>query len=114
MAKYALCIGINDYPGTHIDLSGCVNDAKNWAKVFTQRGFTVEMLLNKEAKGKAIRQRIQSLFKKAKSGDFVVIQFSGHGSFVPDEDSDEPDGTNECICLYDVMRKGPITDGELV
>lgn len=113
MAKYALCIGINDYPGTHMDLSGCVNDAKDWAKIFEKRGFTVEMLLNKQAKGKIIRQKIQALLEKAKSGDFVAIQFSGHGSFVPDEDSDEPDGTDECICPYDVMRKGPITDDEL-
>ncbi|WP_349769079.1 caspase family protein, partial [Zoogloea sp.] len=27
MSKKALCIGINDYPGTQNDLSGCVNDA---------------------------------------------------------------------------------------
>jgi len=31
MAKKALCIGINDYPGTQNDLSGCVNDANDWA-----------------------------------------------------------------------------------
>ena len=29
--KLALCIGINDYPGTDSDLSGCVNDANDWA-----------------------------------------------------------------------------------
>jgi hypothetical protein len=29
MAKHALCIGINDYPGTKMDLDGCVNDAKD-------------------------------------------------------------------------------------
>jgi len=27
MTKKALCIGINDYPGTGSDLAGCVNDA---------------------------------------------------------------------------------------
>ncbi len=27
MAKKALCIGINDYPGTGSDLAGCVNGA---------------------------------------------------------------------------------------
>ncbi len=31
MAYKALCIGINDYPGTQNDLSGCVNDAQDWA-----------------------------------------------------------------------------------
>jgi hypothetical protein len=29
MAKKVLCIGINDYPGTDSDLSGCVNDAND-------------------------------------------------------------------------------------
>jgi len=27
MGKHALCIGIDDYPGTDSDLAGCVNDA---------------------------------------------------------------------------------------
>ena len=31
MTKRAVCIGINDYPGTYNDLSGCVNDANDWA-----------------------------------------------------------------------------------
>ena len=31
MGKKALCIGINDYPGTGMDLRGCVNDADDWA-----------------------------------------------------------------------------------
>ena len=31
MANKALCIGINNYPGTHMDLQGCVNDAEDWA-----------------------------------------------------------------------------------
>ena len=30
MTKKALCIGINDYPGTDSDLQGCVNDATDW------------------------------------------------------------------------------------
>ncbi len=29
MSKKALCIGINDYPGTQNDLSGCVNNAND-------------------------------------------------------------------------------------
>ena len=29
MAKRALLVGINDYPGTQNDLQGCVNDITN-------------------------------------------------------------------------------------
>lgn len=113
MAKYALCIGINNYPGTSSDLNGCVNDANDWAKELTKRGFAVTKLLDKQATGKAMRAAIQTTVGKAKFGDLIVVQYSGHGSFVPDENGDEPDGTDECLCPYDIGRNGPITDDEL-
>ena len=37
MAKYALCIGINNYPGTASDLAGCVNDVDDWAAALEER-----------------------------------------------------------------------------
>jgi len=58
VAKTALCIGINDYPGMDSDLSGCVNDAHDWSVVLESRGFQVGMLLNKKATGKAIRSAL--------------------------------------------------------
>lgn len=111
--KLALCIGINDYPGTDSDLSGCVNDANDWGAALTKRGFTVTNLLDAAANGKAMREGIASVIEQAERGDLVVIQYSGHGSFVPDEDGDEPDDTDECLCPHDLMEKGPITDDEL-
>ena len=112
MAARALCIGINQYPGTGSDLHGCVNDANDWAAELRRRGFDVATLLDNFATGAAIRRRIRALVSGAKSGDTVVVQFSGHGSFVPDRDGDEPDGTDECICPCDT-RRGYITDDEL-
>jgi hypothetical protein len=113
MAKCALCIGINDYPGTDSDLDGCVNDANDWAAAFHGRGFTVKKLLNRQATGKAMRTAIADLVTGAAKGDLVVVQYSGHGSFVPDEDGDEPDGIDECLCPHDVRTHGPITDDEM-
>lgn len=113
MARHALCIGINDYPGTGSDLAGCVNDANDWWRVLVKRGFTVNKLFDQKATGRAIRNAIKSTLAKAKSGDLVVVQYSGHGSFVLDVNGDEPDGTDECLCPYDVSTKGPITDDEL-
>lgn len=113
MEKRALCIGINDYPGTGSDLAGCVNDANDWAVVFNKRGFSVDKILDKQATGDAIRKAIKALVTQAKRGDLVVVQYSGHGSFVPDDDGDEPDGTDECLCPYDISSKGPITDDEM-
>jgi len=113
MAKLALCIGINDYPGTDSDLAGCVNDANDWAVAFAKRGFSVEKIFDRKATGAGIREGIQNLMAKGKNGDSVIVHYSGHGSFVPDEDGDEPDGTDECICPYDIGTEGPITDDEL-
>lgn len=113
MPKYALCIGINDYPGTDSDLSDCVNDANDWAAVLKTKGFVTSKLFDKQATGKNIRAAIEATVAKAQNGDLVVIQYSGHGSYVPDEDGDDPDGTDECICPYDIRGKGPITDDEL-
>ncbi len=113
MSKRALCIGINDYPGTGSDLSGCVNDANDWAAVFKGYGFEVARMLDRQATGQAMRAAMTELVSGARKGDSVVIQYSGHGSYVPDEDGDEPDGTDECLCPYDIQSKGPITDDEL-
>ncbi len=113
MAKKALCIGINDYPGTASDLAGCVNDAGDWERELESRGFEVKKLLDQSATGVALREGIAHLLASAASGDCVVITYSGHGSFVPDKNGDEPDGTDECLCPHDVQAKGVITDDEL-
>jgi hypothetical protein len=113
MAKFAFCIGINDYPKTGNDLAGCVNDVVDWSAVLKARGFTVATLLDKAATGKAIRAGITATIAKAKAGDQVVIEYSGHGSFVPDKNGDEPDGYDECLCPYDIFTNGPLIDDEL-
>lgn len=38
MAEYALCIGINDYPGTGSDFSGCVDAGSIDLLVSTRQG----------------------------------------------------------------------------
>ncbi len=113
MARRALCVGINDYPGTASDLAGCVNDAKDWGAALKARGFAVTTLLDQQADRKSLLAAIRGLVSQAAADETVVFTFSGHGSFVPDTDGDEPDGTDECICPWDVAKSGPITDDEL-
>lgn len=112
-AKSALCVGINDYPGTNSDLAGCVNDAKDWKSALQKRGFTVQTLLDKQATAKAIRSALTELVRAAKKGDTVVFTFSGHGSWLPDNDGDEADGRDEMICPYDVYSGGAVMDDDL-
>ena len=111
--KFALCIGINDYPGTGSDLSGCINDANDWGAVLAARGFAVQKLINKKATRQGILDAMKAIIDSAVDGDSIIFQNSSHGSFVPDQNGDEPDGTDECLCPYDIGTKGPITDDEL-
>jgi hypothetical protein len=110
--KYALTVGVNKY-GNGADLAGCVNDSNDWTLALNRYGFQVRTMLDKEATGKNIRAAIAELVDKASPGDTVVFQYSGHGSFTPDLDGDEPDGADECICPVDIFKNGPITDDEL-
>ncbi|GGM13076.1 caspase domain-containing protein [Dactylosporangium sucinum] len=111
--KLGLCIGINDYPGTENDLSGCRNDAEDWAAELTVRGFEVRKLLDSAASGAAIRTAIADLLTRAKPNDAVVITYSGHGTWVPDTDNDEPDHRDEALCPHDIASNGPLLDDEL-
>lgn len=112
MTKRALCIGTN-YVGTSNELAGCVNDAMDWTSALTERGYAVTMLLDSGAKRAAILGGIRALVDSAKSGDRIVITFSGHGTWVPDRDGDEADRRDEAICPDDLRSAGVITDDQL-
>jgi hypothetical protein len=113
VAKTALCVGINDYEGVRNDLHGCVNDAADWKKALEARGYSVTSLLDKKATKAAMVAALTSLVSDAASGDSIVFTYSGHGSFVPDLDRDEPDGVDEVLCPWDIEQQHFITDDEL-
>ena len=113
MSKKALCIGINDYPGTDSDLQGCVNDAADWAAELTRRGFAVSRLTDAQATKAAMVGAIRALIGAGQSGDSLVITYSGHGTWVPDSSGDEPDGRDEGLCPHDIKTVGPLLDDEI-
>jgi hypothetical protein len=113
MAKRALCVGINDYPGTDMDLAGCVNDAKDWKALLEQRGYTVASLHDAKATKAAILSALRSLMAGSAAGDSLVFTFSGHGSWLPDASRDEPDARDEMMCPYDVMTEQYLMDDDL-
>jgi metacaspase-1 len=113
MAKQALCVGINDYPGTKMDLAGCVNDARDWRALLEQRGYTVTQLLDGEATRARVMAALQTLVGGAAAGDSLVFTFSGHGSWLPDDDADEPDERDEMMCPHDVMSDEYLLDDDL-
>jgi hypothetical protein len=106
MAKRALCIGINDYPGTGMDLQGCVNDVADWAGELESRGFAVERLVDAQATKAAMVDALSRTIGQAQAGDVVVLTFSGHGTCVPDLDGDEIDALDEGLCPHDLHATG--------
>jgi len=102
VTKKALCIGINNYKGTSNDLKGCVNDAKEWSALLESKfKFETVLLLDSKATIFNVKRQWAKLIKEAKSGDVIVLTYSGHGTSVADKNNDEPDGRDEAICLYD-------------
>ena len=112
MADQALLLGINDYQKVN-PLRGCVNDVRNMQKLLTETfrfdPRNIRVLLNEQVVKKSVNQEMDRLFKDARSGDRVVLHFSGHGSYTEDLDGDEPDGQDELICLYDMDFADPET-----
>src|SRR5687768_9101863 len=113
MAKWALCVGITDYPESNMDLAGCVNDAKDWQALLEIRGYTVTRLLDDEATRARGIAGWTSLITTAADGDSLVFTFSGHGSWLPDSEQDEPDARDEMMCPYDVMQAQYLLDDDL-
>jgi len=115
MAKKALCVGINDYPGDGSDLNGCVNDAKAWAALLVEHyGFPtseVKILLDREATKAKMTAGLKSLLAGAKAGDVLVFTNSSHGTYLADTSGDES-AYDEALCPYD-CDQNLILDDEL-
>jgi len=95
MSNRALCVGINDYPGTNMDLAGCVNDARDWRALLERRAYVVDTLLDREATRARIVDALRATIAQATDNDCVVFTFSRHGSWLPDDHRDEPDARDE-------------------
>jgi hypothetical protein len=111
--KRSLNIGINDYPGTGNDLSGCRNDANDWREALEARGFKATSLLDAAATKSNMHEAISKIVGDTGRDDIAVITYSGHGTWVPDEDADEVDGRDEALCPYDITEGRILTDDEL-
>ena len=107
--KKALCVGINNYPGTSNDLQGCVNDANDWSALLNDFGFETSLLLDSQATRQNVKAKLNDLIVSAGEGDVIVFTYSGHGTQVIDISGDEGDTYDEAIYVYD----GTILDDNL-
>ena len=107
--KKAICVGINNYPGTSNDLQGCVNDARDWSAALNNFGFETSLMLDSQATRQNVKTALGDLVASADEGDVIAFTYSGHGTQVIDFSGDEGDTYDEAIYVYD----GTILDDDL-
>ncbi|MCL9805064.1 caspase family protein [Flavobacterium amniphilum] len=119
MAKKAVIIGINDYAPIGAggpDLNGCIPDARDMANTLVICGFSpsdIRILTNQNATKNNIITYIKWLLTGCKSGDSLVLYYSGHGTRVANIGTDlELDGLDEAICPHDYATAGFLRDDD--
>jgi hypothetical protein len=112
--RYALVVGVTEYPSLdeRLWLAGPANDAVLMEQVLLQQGFTGDHItvLSQGANSEgeptraAILGAIDALVATVKPGDFVYLQFGGHGSQQPATSGDESelDGFDEIFLPSDI------------
>ena len=126
--KYAIIVGISDYPGEENDLQYCDDDAQDIFNALTTlygyNSSNIHLVLNMTASFDAIRNAISDIESKAEADDEVVFFFSGHGAngrFSGDDALDklqgvDSNGVDEAIVCHDGSQNGQfmyIWDGQL-
>lgn len=112
----SLHIGIN-YTGTDSELRGCVNDAENLQEYMIASGRVIPQ--NTRVLAEATGVEIVDAFKQLAQDTFahkishVFISYSGHGTWVRDDDRDERDRRDECLCPSDYATRGLLRDDEM-
>ena len=99
-------IGLNrvdpsHYQGWDGKLSGCENDAHAMEAIARKRKFATSLLLNEQATAEAVKAAIAGAASQLKSGDILLLTYSGHGGQVPDPSEEEEDHFDETWVLYD-------------
>jgi metacaspase-1 len=117
--KYAIIVGISDYPGTVNDLEYCDDDADDmYYALTTLYGYSpsnIRLLEDMGASFGAIHNAISDIKSQEVAGDEVVFFFSGHGTNGVADDGDR-ERLDEAIVSHDGSPSGSliaIWDGQL-
>jgi len=115
--RYAIVVGISNYPGSANDLQYAAKDALDMAGVLKDTyGFnSITTLTDKAATRSAILNTIATVQGQARAEDEVVFFFSGHGMNGVADDGDT-EKVDEAIVANDAsnpFKLAPIWDGEL-
>jgi hypothetical protein len=119
--RYALLIGVEDYPGDRDDLVGPIRDVASMKHLLI-RGYgfqakNVRTLINSEATRDGIVSAFREFLSQATDADKVVVYYSGHGLQMDRNlgaSDSEPDGKDEALYLpRDAQTATMLLDDEL-
>jgi hypothetical protein len=114
----ALLIGIN-YFGTQHELYGCINDTSSINSLISSYNYKKVCILTDNTEKKPNRSNILTEFKNllsnSQSGDVLLLFYSGHGSYILDDELKSIIQTNlkkdvTLIALFDCCHSGSILD----
>lgn len=119
MTKLALLVGIN-YENTQHELRGCIHDVVSTKKMLsTKLGYQDIVLMTDHTEKRPTRDNILkaliTLTQRSYDEDVheIWISYAGHGAYKMDDDQDEDDHKDECLCPLDFRQNGMIRDDEL-
>merc|ERR1719271_919290 len=115
----ALLVGIN-YVGSNCELQGCWNDVETMKRYLLGQGYTEDCMKILLDDGSCdapnygnITAAMTWLIEGAQAGDTLFFHYSGHGASVRDDDGDEKDGRDECLCPCDYNSAGLLRDDDV-
>jgi hypothetical protein len=79
--KWALVIGISDYASDANDLTYCDDDARDWASYLQGEGYTVDLILDRQATADNIYSAYMDMAANEDADDMVAFCYSGHGYY---------------------------------
>lgn len=109
-ADRALIVGVGEFADARMNLPGIDLDVRLMQEVADRLGFQqVDTLADADATLGGFTQRFEALIRDVQRDDRVLIYVSSHGTRVPDDDGDEPDGKDEALLLHDTeVRDGTL------
>lgn len=84
MKRYALLVGINDYPDPDARLVGAQKDAESFKEVLDKDFDKIILLTNKNATSERILGEIRKIKEIMHDDDIFLFYFSGHGTEIND------------------------------
>lgn len=106
MRKLSLHFGLNTidneiYKGKYRKLINSINDAVYYQSIASKKGFSTSLFTDKSATKDSFSRQLTTAAAQLEAGDYLLITYSGHGTFVKDLNGDETDGRDEALVLYD-------------